>query len=232
MIRISEINIGGGTQPRCEIDEALVSEYAEAMANGAEFPPIVVFNDGITHWLADGFHRTHAARRAGLEEIAADVRSGTKRDAVLFSVGANAAHGKRRTNADKRKAVETLLKDEEWSQWSDREIARRCGVTHPLVSKVREGLSGKDYQMPTSRKVRRNGTAYQQNTANIGQRETTPKPEMMPPESPETQQPPEPRGVGLRMAWEAIGILSRIPRSDDLRADAFDTVIDWINANR
>lgn len=59
---------------------------------------------------------------------------------MLFSVGANAMHGLRRTNEDKRKAVETLLADEEWSKWSDREIARKFGVGHPFVAAVRSSL--------------------------------------------------------------------------------------------
>ncbi len=37
---------------------------------------------------------------------------------------------------DKRRAVLRLIHDAEWSAWSDREIARRCGVTHPLVSNL------------------------------------------------------------------------------------------------
>ena len=114
-INIDDIRIDGGTQPRCQIDEVLVAEYAEAYADGAEFPPAVVFLDGVDHWLADGFHRVHGARRAGLDQVRVDLRTGTLRDAVLYSVGANAAHGQRRTNADKRKAMLTLLEDEEWS---------------------------------------------------------------------------------------------------------------------
>jgi hypothetical protein len=35
----------------------------------------------------------------------------------------------------------TLLEDEEWSQWSDREIARQCAVSKSFVSKVRPSLS-------------------------------------------------------------------------------------------
>ena len=98
-----------------------------------------MFFDGKHRWLADGFHRYHAHKHAGAIEINADVRNGTKRDAVLFSVGANAvriACGAQ--NADKRKAVETLLRDKEWSQWSDREIAESVGVTHPFVASIRE----------------------------------------------------------------------------------------------
>lgn len=36
-----------------------------------------------------------SAQKAGLAGITADVRRGTRRDAVLFSVGANALHGLR-----------------------------------------------------------------------------------------------------------------------------------------
>ncbi len=62
-------------------------------------------------------------------------------DAVLYSVGADATHGARRTNAGKRKAALTLLQDEEWTGWSDSEVARRTGTSHPFVAKVRAGLT-------------------------------------------------------------------------------------------
>jgi hypothetical protein len=55
-------------------------------------------------------------------------------------VGANSNHGKRRTNADKRKAVLTLLEDEQWAKWSDREIARRCLVSGEFAHKLRRSL--------------------------------------------------------------------------------------------
>lgn len=139
-IDIANIRIDGGTQSRVQIDQGAVSDYAEAIKEGKSLPPVVVFFDGANNWLADGFHRWHAFRAAGINSIAADVRHGTQRDAILFSVGANAAHGLRRTNADKHKAVETLLADDEWSKWSDRKIAEACGVGHPLVASVRRQL--------------------------------------------------------------------------------------------
>lgn len=134
---VASIRIDGGTQPRQSINEQVVSEYAEALQAGEKLPPVVVFHDGTDHWLADGFHRYHAHRKAKRKDIAADVREGTRRDAVLFSVGANAAHGLRRTNDDKRRAVLTLLEDAEWSKWSDRQIAEACGVSVPFVGAVR-----------------------------------------------------------------------------------------------
>lgn len=136
-VSLSAIRIDGGTQPRSKIDEAIVAEYATAMESGAVFPPIAIFFDGVDHWLADGFHRYHAANSAHLDALDAIVFTGTRRDAVLHSVGANTAHGLRRTNEDKRRAVQTLLSDPEWAQWSDREIGRRCGVHGEMVAKNR-----------------------------------------------------------------------------------------------
>ncbi|PJF39588.1 MAG: hypothetical protein CUN54_08355 [Phototrophicales bacterium] len=136
-LKISTIRTDGGTQPRAHKDDETVLEYAEAMLTGQEFPPVVVFYDGEAYWLADGFHRHAAAVKAGIDTLNADVRQGSLRDAVLYSVGANATHGLRRTNADKRRAVERLLNDDEWSRWSNREIARRCAVSEQLVRSLR-----------------------------------------------------------------------------------------------
>lgn len=138
----------GQTQMRERLDEETVKEYQNILA--AEyawpFPPVEVFSDGGNYWIWDGFHRVEAARRAYAlrsptdRSIPVNIKQGGLRDAVLMAAGANARHGLRRTNADKRKAVETLLKDEEWSQWSDREIARRCAVSDRLVNTIRAEL--------------------------------------------------------------------------------------------
>lgn len=167
-LKLSEIRVDGGTQSRAGVDQVTVDEYAAAMTDGADFPALVVFYDGSTYWLADGFHRFTAAKQAKLKNFACDVRQGTQRDAVLFSVGANATHGLRRTNADKRRAVEKLLTDAEWSLWSDREIARRCGVSNRFVSNLRDELPSVNGSQIAERKVERGGTTYTQNTANIG----------------------------------------------------------------
>lgn len=168
-MKISQIRMDGGTQPRADINDAVVHEYAEAMTAGATFPPVVVFHDGTDHWLADGFHRVRAALYLGQATIDADVRQGTRRDAILHSVGANAVHGLRRTNEDKRRAVELLLTDPEWSRWSDRRIALQCGVDQKTVLRLRGRLSEELPQMANpTRTVTRNGTTYQQDTTNIG----------------------------------------------------------------
>lgn len=139
-LSLEKIRIDAGTQSRAAIKEETIAQYAEDMKNGDSFPPIVVFHDGVDYVLADGFHRYFAARKCGAPGINCDIRTGTARDAKLFSVGVNSDHGLPRTPADKRKSVMTMLLDEEWRGWSDREIARQCKVSHTLVANIRKEI--------------------------------------------------------------------------------------------
>jgi hypothetical protein len=139
-ISLEKITINAGTQSRAKIDENVVAEYADSMKDGVKFPPAVVFHDGAEYFLADGFHRYFAAKKCGSPGIFCDVREGTLRDAILFSFSANGTHGLRRTAADKRKAVMAMLEDIEWQDWSDREIARQCCVSHPFVAAIRKEM--------------------------------------------------------------------------------------------
>lgn len=144
LLRLTQIRTDGGTQMRAALNHETVTEYADAMRRSETFPPVAVYYDGSAYWLGDGFHRVQAAYHAygHAYQIAAIVHSGTRRDAILHAAGANADHGIRRTNADKRRAVEALLRDEEWGTWSDREIARICNVSHPMVADVRSLVTG------------------------------------------------------------------------------------------
>ncbi|MEM1349667.1 MAG: hypothetical protein AAGI01_13990, partial [Myxococcota bacterium] len=151
-VTLADVRTDGGTQPRVQLDDATLNEYAERMAldedTGAVVDPegrvweeLVVYNDedGVL-WLADGFHRMHAALLAGLAEFQVRYKSGSQRDAVRYSLGANATHGKRRTNADKRRAVERALRDEQWSTFTDARVAQLCKVTKTFVGNVRREL--------------------------------------------------------------------------------------------
>lgn len=134
-ILLHELRLDGGMQARAAMCQATVDAYMEALD---QLPPVTAFHDdnGIL-WLADGFHRVEAARRAGRDMLVGVIHDGSQRDAVLHAVGANAEHGLPRTRADKHRAVERLLEDAEWSVWSDRAIARAARVTHPFVATVR-----------------------------------------------------------------------------------------------
>lgn len=186
-INIKSIRIDGGTQSRVEINNEIVFEYASQIKDGTEFPPVVVFNDGTDLWLADGFHRFHANNTAGKVSIVADVRTGTARDAVLFSLGANSDHGIQRTAADKRKAVTTMLQDQEWGDWSDNAIAKACHVAHSFVGGVRRSLDSESSEKSTGsldsessergRKYKtKHGTTATMKTGDIGKKATKPEP--------------------------------------------------------
>lgn len=192
-LQIRRVRVDGGTQSRVRLDPMIVSDYAEHFArNGTvtartagltsdqlwwdDFPPLDVYLDG-DYWLADGFHRLagidQALERAGLPldarrnwRVQCRVFLGSRREAVLYAAGANANHGLRRTNADKRKAVEALLKDEEWRQWSDAEIARRCKVDPKTVGNIRHQLE-MNREIPDSL-IRKRADGATVDTTNVG----------------------------------------------------------------
>ncbi|WP_233501873.1 streptomycin biosynthesis regulator [Acaryochloris thomasi] len=174
-IRIQSIRRDGGTQSRACLDPETLETYRRSLNEGEQFPPVTLFYDGESYWLADGFHRVKAHEVAERKEIAAEVKAGTRRDAILYSAGANATHGLRRSNADKRRVVETLLDDPEWRQWSDREIAARCHVSHPFVGQLRQERQGRkgepaapDVSEPSPRLAQRGGKTYTVDVSNIG----------------------------------------------------------------
>lgn len=147
-IAIDKIRIDGGTQARVELNQFAVKEYAEAMKSGDIFDPVDVYFDGSEYWLADGFHRFHAALRIKAKSIRCEVNKGTQADAQLHAAHANARHGIRRTNADKRRAVGLCLDAlaKLGHEWSERNIAKHCGVSHPLVSEVKSERGERERQ--------------------------------------------------------------------------------------
>lgn len=76
-------------------------------------------------------------------------------------------------NADKRRAVMTLLRDEEWGKWSAREIARRCVVSHDFASRLKNerderSLSSGDSEPVARTYTTKHGTQATMRTENIG----------------------------------------------------------------
>jgi len=170
-LKLNQIRIDGGTQSRVDIDEQVVAEYADLYHQGIQLPPVTVFYDGTDYWLADGFHRYWAQKKAGCDVVMADIYQGTQRDAILHAVGANAAHGLRRSNADKRKAVLIMLEDEEWAQWSTREIARQCGVSEKMARSLRASHTASKTQYENSERTfihPRTGKPSKMKTEKIG----------------------------------------------------------------
>lgn len=155
-IKLDAIAFDAGTQIRAAIDQQVVSDYAEAMTSGATFPPIVLFHDGNKHYLADGFHRFMAAQRLSFREMDADVRAGTKEDAIWFALGANTTNGLRMSEADKTHAVKVAL-----SHWPDRsatQIAHQIGCSVTYVLRLRSDEPG--YKPELGRVTGSDGVSY------------------------------------------------------------------------
>ncbi len=201
MIPIGSINLlDYEMRSRAEIDQATIDKYVELMEDGVKFPPIDVFyEDGVEKLhLPDGWHRCHAVikvrRHQGAmvresvidaTEIEANVHQGTRRDALLFSFGANGRHGLPTTNADKRRCVMKVLSDEAWGKNSSRWIADQCAVSDRFVGNVKRELAAANGSQVPSVVEGKDGKTY--SIANIGKRNlsksATPPPQ--PPESPQ-----------------------------------------------
>jgi len=168
-LKIAKIELDKELQSRAGMNEEVVQEYMHIILGGTQMPPVTVFHDGKKYHLADGWHRFSGHKAAGFTEIEANIIEGTRRDAILYSVGANDDHGLRRSNEDKRRSVTILLDDFEWSEWSDSEIARACKVSSVFVNKIRKLIKGDE--VPAIRKVKRGDTEYEMDTNKIGDKE-------------------------------------------------------------
>jgi hypothetical protein len=136
LMDLGSIRIDGGTQAREAIDQATVDDYAEAMLRLETFPPVVVYHDGANTWLADGFHRWHAAKKTGVQTLDVEWRVGTVEMARLYAASANKSHGLKRTAGDKRRAIEMVLSTPECRRWKQEQIAKHCGVARSWVAEV------------------------------------------------------------------------------------------------
>jgi ParB-like chromosome segregation protein Spo0J len=70
--------------PRRHLDQNRVRRYAEVLD---QLPPVTVFAlEDQTLLLVDGYHRLAAAQQAGRTTVRAEVRLGTKAEALQFAV--------------------------------------------------------------------------------------------------------------------------------------------------
>jgi hypothetical protein len=140
---------------RYAVDGDQVNNLKAAYEAGENVPPVDLFearvpektsDDGlenpeqrIRYFIGDGWHRFHALRELGHAVIPAIVHSGGRREALKCALGANSGFGLRRTNKDKRKAVEVAIR--EFARLSNRAIAELCKVSHEMVNSIRAQLA-------------------------------------------------------------------------------------------
>lgn len=169
-LKLVNLRLDGGTQPRAEILIEVVDDYAEQMQAGVVFPPVTVYFDGREYWLTDGFHRVYAALKLDPDgSIEAEVLQGTQSDSQWHSYGVNKSHGLRRTNDDKRRIVQAALRHPNAAQLSSTAIAAHCGVDEKTVRHYREKACASS-EIPKMRRVTRGKSSYVQDASRIGRR--------------------------------------------------------------
>jgi hypothetical protein len=166
-LKVLDIRIDGGTQIRKKLNKDKVNEYAEQMTDGETFPPITVFFDGSSYWLASGFHRLFANKLNGKETISAEVKDGTVDDATLFALGDN-KHGLNMTAEDYRRSIEIMLEHPKWKKWSNVQIAKHIGVSAMTVGRVKKE---REPDAPAKKTyVDKHGNESTMDTSNIGKK--------------------------------------------------------------
>lgn len=123
------------------LDPDHVEELRGVLREGRRFKdPVEAYFDGVTYWLAEGNHRHEAATLEGAL-LDVNVHGGGLREAIVHAARANAEHGLKRSNDDKRLAVVMLLLDEEIARESDTTIGDMAGrLSQPFVGKVQGWL--------------------------------------------------------------------------------------------
>lgn len=220
-LKLTEVTIDDSIQPRAEQNteqnNGIVNEFCEDMKRGDIFPPVEAVFDEKKWWLYDGWKRMAALKKLKKKEVRVKITKGNRQKAVELAAQANRTHGCRRTNADKRRAVEILLANE-WAEKSDRAIAEHCGVSNHLVAEVRQvGILP-----PASEICQQTGGAQNQSTAEVaakigrdgrrhpGRKPKTPRPSKAP--SLPTDGEGKPIPEALREVFESAVIFEELCR--------------------
>ena len=82
MLSIDELLASALVDPGAHLDAERVAHYADAPAGVA---PVVVYDTPEGRLLVDGYHRIAAARRRGESTIEAEIRQGSRRDALHYA---------------------------------------------------------------------------------------------------------------------------------------------------
>lgn len=210
LIPLDQIRLDKKTQPRESIDAETVTRYAEALARGEQFPAAVLYDDGASKWLADGYLRYYAHSRLKRKEMLCEIRVGTREDAVWFSVSANRNHGLPLTPQDRRRAVMTALAHENGKDLTDEQIGDIIGINSRTVSKYR-------YQLEKSGLVEKR--------ARRGRKR---KSDWIPPETAEAETDDTPKEPGpVPVDGRGNEVPERIAPAFS-RAGEFDTLLDSI----
>ena len=151
-INISDLTLDQFIYPRGAKSRQTISAYVEALAIGAQFPPIKiqrVFNytdaDGNETMEAtiilDGIHRWSAFKEKGIKEIAAvewkDKPLDYEKNKVallLESAQCNTSHGDRLSSNDKKRIARDVASTDPECKWTESALAEKLGVIQQTVN--------------------------------------------------------------------------------------------------
>ena len=123
--------------PECQtraLAEDAIEEYAEAMKRGDSFPAVHAVRFEEVLIVVDGWHRVHAADKAGKKVLVCLKAEGDMRVARMLSYAANKGHGIRRAPGELQAAIKGCRVDE--PAWTDVAIAEHVGCSKRYVGVV------------------------------------------------------------------------------------------------
>jgi hypothetical protein len=178
LVFLADIDVPGSPKVRDEINKLTIEEYAQSYASKSPMPPPHLFKikEARTWWIADGRHRIEAFRTLGKRAMECETHAGTFDEALKFALGANNTHGLRRSLADKRRCVESALK--QWPKQSDRDLGEMCQADHKTVGNIRSQMETKQVIAPTASRQGSDGRirkTHGKSTPQVGSSPVEPK---------------------------------------------------------
>ena len=137
------------------INTRVVEEYAQAMKDGAEFPPIILGTtpdeDGEPiKLIVDGNHIYRACQVAEMSHKCEYISYPTLADALADQLKRNSYHGVRLTRMQRDKRIKQLIEE---FNWSVRQVAHACGVSSATVSRVNRDMQGAEAKRRPARQA-------------------------------------------------------------------------------
>ena len=148
-VKVSDVIFDKKTYPRSGVNQSTAELYAEAMQNGAVFPPIEVQavvnypdKDKPVWLLVDGAHRLTAKQLQKAEEIdVVEWKPGTVIDyakewqsLILECAQRNISHGDRLSNKDKEKVARQIAESDPKKVWTEEMMADKLGVARTTIN--------------------------------------------------------------------------------------------------